>query len=436
MHRRTGAGTRAWDWIDTHATGIVVAVAGGVIGIGVILSVALGSRLRFLDETLYLRYADNLVHRHAFTLDGAHPSAYRPPAYPFFLAGLRWCGAGVVGLRIAGAVLLAAAAVGVYVLGRRLYSPAAGAVAAAVTGFYPLLDYTAVTLYPQALVTALMVGGLVAALAALDAPAPRRWALAGCAGLAFGGSVLAAPLYAPACGVLLGWLVLRERHRGGALVAAAILAGAALLPAAWAARNTARFGEFVPVSTNEGINLLIGNNPNARWSTSGGQVDLSRYDQDAVDGSTGATEVEENDRYERAALHWIGAHPRQAAWLYLGKIVNYFNVHNDYATKVSRKEALARDAVSAVSYLPLMLAFLTRIGLGLTGRVPFRRGDGLLAAIVLVSPLAIAVYSTRVRYRFPLDPLMILVVAGMLAAAARRSSPAAALPAQRDAAAS
>lgn len=400
---------RVWEWLDRRADRVAFAAAGVVLLVGGGLSVALGSTLTYFDERLYLRYADGIARHGAYTIDGVDPSAWRPPGYPMLLGVLRWLGAGVVGLRLAGVVLLALSVLGVHALGRRIFGPAAGALAAVLTAAYPLLVYTAASLYPQVQALALLVGALLAALAALEARGRRRWLLAVLAGLASGALVLTVPTYAPALVLLLGWLALRGRARRGAAVALVVLATALVLPGAWAARNAARLHAFVPVSTNDGLNLLLGNNPGAT-PTSGSDADISRYAGDPVLG--GLSEVRQAERFRAEAVRWIGDHPAQAAWLYVGKLANNFNFRNDYATAGSGSRV--RDAVGAATYLPVLLLFLVRVALGLTRRVPFRRVEPLLVAIVLVTPLAIAVYFTRLRFRVPLDPLMIVVVAGFV----------------------
>src|SRR4051794_24335815 len=95
------------------------ALVGVVLGTG--LAVAEGGRLRFSDERAYLSIAGNLAERGTYASDeypslaaslagrpyddrGADPAtAYRPPAYPVLLGGLRVAGAGPVAMRVAGA---------------------------------------------------------------------------------------------------------------------------------------------------------------------------------------------------------------------------------------------------------------------------------------------------------------------------------------------
>ena len=72
----------------------------------------------------------------------------------------------------------------------------------------------------------------------------------------------------------------------------------------------------------------------------------------------------------------------------------------------------------------MLVLFLARLAAAARRRLPLRPGEGLLVAVVLATPLAMAVYTTRIRYRLPLDCLMFLVAAGWLAARAAEANPA------------
>ncbi len=165
---------------------------------------------------------------------------------------------------------------------------------------------------------------------------------------------------------------------------------------------------FVPVSTNNGVNLLLGNSEHA--TAGGGRVvDISAYEAQARD--RGLSEVEQDAFYRDQATAWIRAHPADAAVLYAGKVVNNFNYRNELAT--SGQNSAARDLVSALSFYPLLLLFTLRL-------VPARRRpmtslERLLICVVLGNVLLLAVFYTRLRFRVPLDAVMIISSAAALA---------------------
>jgi hypothetical protein len=191
-----------------------------------------------------------------------------------------------------------------------------------------------------------------------------------------------------------------------------VLAAAAVLPAAWTVRNAIELDAFVPVATNNGVQLLLGNNENASPG-SGVNVDISRYYP-----RMGLGEVEENRHYLRAARDWIEGHKGEAATLYLRKVANYWAYKNRLF--VSSESTPARDRMAAFTYLPLLALFVLRLALAWRWRPSSL--EILLMAVVVGNAFVMAVYTTRVRYRIPFDSLMIVVVAGFLAGLAARAS--------------
>lgn len=424
-------------WIDRRAPRIATVVGAGYAVAGTGYAVALGDRLRYFDERVYLGLARDLVAGHGYTLDHVHPTAYRPPGYPFLLAVLDAAGGGIVAMRLLGVAALVGLVWLAYRFGVLVSGRVAGALAAVATGCYPLLVFTAGTLYPQVHAAFLLLFGLYLALRGTSsgAGARRWWYLTG-AGAAFGVLILAVPTFGPSVLAViawLGWLGWRKQPTLAAQATQAaptaqttqtirltgptrralspvvvLLLSAAVLPGAWCVRNAVTLHAFVPVSTNNGVNLLLGNSEHA---TSGGGrvVDISGYEDRAR--ALGLSEVEQDRFYRNQATDWIAANPGQAAALYAEKLANNFNYHNELAT--SGQNSASRDAISALSFYPLLALFLLRLVLarrrGMTGL------ERLLVAIVLGNALLLAVFYTRLRFRVPLDAVMIISSAAALA---------------------
>lgn len=382
--------------------------------LGIAAAVKAGTGLPFPDEREYYGLAGNIAHHGTYSYDGVHPTAYRPPAYPLLLAGLRGLGLGVVGLRIAGAVLLALSVLLLFVLLRRIYAPLTAAAACCLTAVYPVLIYTATRLYPQALSLALLLALLVAGENALRARAVgARVTWAGGAGLAWGALLLDVPALAGVALVAAGVaLVTRLRGVSLAVVASAVLC-AAILPAAWAARNESALGALVPVSTNTGVNLLLGNSPKAT-ATSGATADYSAYAR--VVTARHLDEVQANSYYFDAAVSWIRHHPGRAVVLYVEKVLYYFSPVN--RLYVSEAQSTFQSVLAAVTFVPLLLLFVVR--LVLARLMPIGRGEALLVLLVVLNALVQAIAFPRVRFRVPLDPFMIAVVVGLVVQLVRR----------------
>jgi hypothetical protein len=173
---------------------------------------------------------------------------------------------------------------------------------------------------------------------------------------------------------------------------------------AWGLRNESQLGSFIPVSTNGGLNLLLGNSPNAT-PTTGVDADISEYV--ATVGRRGYDEVETDRYYRDEAIDWITANPGSAAVLYVGKLANFFNFRSNVVSD-SQQSGLT-DALGALTYYPLLLLFVLR--LAMFRKMPLARGEGLLAISYLGYAVTAAVFFTRIRFRVPVDQLMIGVVA-------------------------
>jgi 4-amino-4-deoxy-L-arabinose transferase-like glycosyltransferase len=396
----------ALDWLGRHDRLAAKLAIAFVILVGAGYAATLGSQLRFPDEHDYVTIATNLAHRGTYSLDGVTPTAFRPPGYPTLLAALQVLGIGVRGARLANVVMLALTVAGVWVLARRVGGPRVAALAVCVSAIYPLFTYTAGTLYSQTMAGVFFIWALVALVACLDAETARRRALlAAGGGLLFSICFLTVPTFgASLIGVLI-WMAFVRRRRALPLVAVTVIA-AAILPTAWTVRNAIIFHALVPVSTNNGLNLLEGNSENTN-PTAGNLTDLSRYGAGAKQYTD---EVERSDYYARAALSWIAANKVQAAVLYLEKTANYFNPRNDLVT--SSQQSRLNDVLSIVSYVPLLLLFVGRLA-RFRSR-PIGSVEALLIGLYVGNAFVLAIYYTKVRYRVPLDPLLILVAASFV----------------------
>ena len=185
----------------------------------------------------------------------------------------------------------------------------AGLIAAMLLATYPVLFYAAGTLYPQTVGVFL----LLLVLGSRDQASVRSTALAG---VVFGLLILCIPSMLPMF-ALMPWLFCRPRP--GRLAAIYALS-ALLVMALWTVRNYRVFHDFIPVSTNSGINLLFGNSEHAGADT-GDMVDVSRYNAQ----TQGMSEAQADRFFRREALVWIAQHKPQAFRLYALKFFNYFN---------------------------------------------------------------------------------------------------------------
>ncbi|WP_431878081.1 glycosyltransferase family 39 protein [Amycolatopsis sacchari] len=404
---------RSYAWLDAHARQVALAAVALSLLLAGGYALVLGDTLRYLDERVYVQLAGSLASGAGYSADGVQATAYRPPGYPFLLTPVHGLtGGDVLAMRFVGVLALAGCVWFGYRVGRRVFAAPAGALAAVVLACYPLLTYTATALYPQVPGLFLLLVTIDCGMSAVETRGGRRVADVVVAGLAGGLLVLTVPNFALSVVLVPVWMAWKRRGAWGA--AAAVLALAVAVPGAWCVRNALALHAFVPVSTNDGINLLLGNSEHTT-AGSGTEVDISRYEQYAKDHHL--DEVGINRYFSDSAVDWITEHPGDAAVLYGEKLANTFSFSSDMAT--SGQGGRTADLVLALTYYPVLLLAVLRVGLA--RRWPLSRTETLLAVLVVLNFLLQAVFFTRLRFRVPLDGLTVLLAASVVVRFARGS---------------
>lgn len=183
----------------------------------------------------------------------------RPPGYPYFLAlAYAITGKSYVGARVVQMALGLLNCWLVYRLGRRVFNPTVGLIAAAMMAGYWGLLYIEVELHDPTLLITLSLGFFLAIAAWLR---DRSWRLVVLAGALLGLMVLVRPnvaLFLFAAAPWVWWQAGKRWRPAAVLVAATVVA---ILPAT--VRNLVVAGDPVLISANGAINLYIGNNASA-----------------------------------------------------------------------------------------------------------------------------------------------------------------------------
>lgn len=399
---------------ESKSRNIIIVSAAIVIAGGCLYSINLGLAIDFWDEKEYLEIARSLAGGWLFSRNSVNPTAFRPPAYPAMMALFVEFDYEVVILRILNYVILACTlVVAAKVASENASSRMAGGLAAGFFFLYPVLFYTAGRLYPQTLAAFLLLGALYL-LRNIDDNNLRiglsRSVLRSVAcGIVFGLLILTVPTFIFSLLVCVIWLVLKFDKKSllSGCVIFVVAIGVVLV---WSARNYYVFNSFIFVSTNSGLNLLLGNSKNT-LPNSGVDVDLSSYEPREPLG-----EVELDRYYRREAIQFIVSNPGRAAFLYLRKLVNYFNYKVGQVSKV--RTIGVQDIIMFVSYNSLLTILVVR--LIFSRRYLIGRYEALLLAIYFGNALFSAIFFTRVRFRLPFDWLLIVVAASFLASVFER----------------
>jgi 4-amino-4-deoxy-L-arabinose transferase-like glycosyltransferase len=402
--------------------------------------VALALRLAFVAATpdyLPLRHDDSIYDRMSCQIreqglfppyrqaTRVQPSAYRPPVFPYFLAGIRTLTGCTPAQRpttksawprIVGALLGAALVAMVAWLGARWWNRGAGFAAGMITAVFGAAVIVDSQLLSEGLFALLLVTAVLAAMRARDCAGARRLWWAAVAGLTVGLAALTrsnGALVIPvlAAGVWVG----RPRWRWRAVATpVVVLLVAALTIAPWSLRNLRDLHAFIPISDEAGGTLAGTYNGVAHADT---RAPATWHPAKAVPAERALlryakrVDLAENvlqDRLRRLALDYLGAHPGYVAE------VGYWNMlrltglagqreflRNARSLKLPAWPVRVAMATAAWTAVLALLAVVT----GAARRSP--RFVWVGAALVAVT--TIFVNADALRFQVPLAPFEALL---------------------------
>lgn len=377
----------------------------------------------YYDRALYVLAHGQLV-----------PDAFRPPAYPVFLAACAWLfgDAMLPAARVAQALLgtLNVALAGL--LAERVAGRRAGLIAAGALAVYPAWLLYPVYLMAETLFTSATLLGLWLWTRW------RSWPAAVLAGVALAVAVQARAVgVATVAGLCLAALVdvaAAARRDGGRDLppprvtvtrVALLLAGFTLALAPWTMRNARLYGAFIPTDTASGYNFLLGNNPEATGRLELDQLPAitARYwpavEDDAERSAIGM----------RAGLAFIRAQPGPAAVLTLRKLGYLVGLEGrehawgySYFVQGRHTPAVvwAWGLALLVSFPLLMVAALAGL---LRPGLWDNRTSRTLAIVLLVATLLHLASFGESRFHVPWVPLLAVMAGGLAAGGPRWSAP-------------
>jgi 4-amino-4-deoxy-L-arabinose transferase-like glycosyltransferase len=371
----------------------------------------------FNDAFFYHHTAGLLASGHGFESNPGVPTAQWPPLFPFLLSLVyRVTGPEPVAGELMNALLGALTVSMVYLLGLRTFGRLEATVAAGLLAIFPGQILWADVLLSETLYALLLVGFF-----ALAASLPRRpWSVL-VLGVAVGLAILTRGegiLLLPAT-IAIWW---RELPRARLLAwSAALVAVAALTVMPWPIRNAVAMDAFVPLSTNASITLWSGHNPDANGAQVYAPPSLLRQ----VHGTGKEREIGESRLLRREAFDYMTSHPGRELELVPLKLLNlnrgdswaleWVNAGGPGERPFGSEIATPVRVVADSAYFGLLAA--TIMALVVLGRElwrqPLVRGVLVLFAGALV--MYGFVYYGNYRYRAPLEPLMMLVCAPLLA---------------------
>ena len=410
--------------------GLAVVLGAGVLLRLVILANTGDLPLRIADELHYHTLATSLVEGRGFSFESG-PTSLRPPLYPAFIAAV-WTITGSDSLQVVRAAqVVLAMATGwlVFWTTRRLYDGRTALYAAALGMFYPALITSGFFLLTETLFTFLVVA--VAALAVALVQRPSLWraaSLGACVSLAALTRSVLWPFPLVLAAALL-WL-LPGTARARLSAAAAVVAGAAIVLAPWAVRNTRLQNVPVVVDTMGGMNLRMGNyeyTPHARiWdavSMTGDRswiVGLPPHPSGRGPWTEGEKERWARDR----AIAFMMEHPGLTLWRAALKFADFWALDRDFVAGLQQGLFRPPGWFAMAAATAILLAYPAVIVLAVWGAflrppVEWRAHVLLLLLVAFVCGLHTVVFG-HPRYRLPLMPIVGIYAAASVAAGAWR----------------
>jgi 4-amino-4-deoxy-L-arabinose transferase-like glycosyltransferase len=367
---------------------------------------------------------------------------FRPPGYAYFLAAVyKLTGPGYFGPRVVQMALGLVNALLAFLLARRFFGSVAALVLAGLMATYWPFIYTEAD-FEEPVLSIFLLLSLAHLLVRWAAGRRPVW-MALCAGGLIGVLGLVRPnaliLVVPAAWWAWWILARRNERHAGARTVAAVVAGTVLLVSPATIRNYIVAHDFVPVSSNGGINLFVGNREGAdgqvRITLPGiGTLDTC-FDHlgivESVERSVGhpMKHSEVSNHFTGLALDWMRANPGKFLRLLWHKALLFWGPVEVGGNKIAVPErevskVLSRDPVGFGPPLGLAIvgaamfwwkgrrrAAAARSGADSPGRkqrdAAFEAG-ALALALVAAWYASYAPFANLYRYRAPILPFVFL----------------------------
>jgi 4-amino-4-deoxy-L-arabinose transferase-like glycosyltransferase len=339
------------------------------------------------------------------------PTAWMTPVYPALLAGIfRIFGTytfysylAAVGLNI---LFSSFTCIPIFFAGKRIAGTWLGAGAAWLWAIFPnAILLTFQSMWDACLSALLAAIILWATLALFESARPRDWVGYG---LLWGLVLMTNPTLASLLPFLLIWLAYRARKQNFPWLALPTIAlGVALLCCVpWTVRNYSVFHRFVPLRSVFGLQLWLGNNPQASPPWLGTLHPINDPTERAKYMEMG--EMDYMRVKQREAIRYIEANPRHEARLFAERFVAIWSG----GTSTPIHDFEANDSL----WFRYVLLFNVLAGIGaLLGIVLLCFQRSLYAFPLAVFPVVFpcAYYATLAlpRYSLPMDPVVLLLAA-------------------------
>lgn len=346
------------------------------------------------------------------------PTAWLTPVYPLLVAAtFKVFGAFTVPsfffLVLLNILFSTAVCIPLFHVGKRVASVGVGATAAWLWALFPGAIMVPFEWIWDTSLSALLAATLLwATLELADSDRARDW----CGyGLLWGLTLMTNPSLGSLLPFLLGWAAYRARSRGAAALgkgsvpwlkrSALALAVVTLCCVPWTLRNFVVFNRLVPLRSNFPLELYIGNNENYDDKHQHFPGPITKERETVRYFHMGEAQFMDEER--RKAMTFIISHPRVELILFAERFAAFWTGLPD-----ALQNFLATDSwlVRALMLCAILSGMGALAGIAVLVR---RRSEYALplAAYPIIFPFLYYITHTSLRYRHPIDPVVLLLTA-------------------------
>jgi 4-amino-4-deoxy-L-arabinose transferase-like glycosyltransferase len=338
------------------------------------------------------------------------PTAWFTPIYPYLVAGIFkiW---GIYSypshiiIEMLNSAFVALTIIPIYSIARRSFGHSVAVAASWIWVFFPAAMFFPITWVWDTTLAALFLALLFwATLAMREMQTAAAWAGYG-ALWAIG--VLINPSILSVFPFLLGWLLWHSYNAQApwAKFAACTLLVFTIGLVPWTVRNYRVFGKFIVLRSNFGLELWVGNNPSvpdtaASWLHPNDNVEEGeKYKR--------MGEIAYMAEKEKEAILFMRTHPADTAYFMFRRFVNNWLGFTDSPID---SWSSSRYYVKILTVMNCLFSLFTLLGALFAHREKHREALPY-AMVLLVFPVIFYVTHTSLRYRFPMDPIMVVLAA-------------------------
>jgi len=336
------------------------------------------------------------------------PTAWLAPVFPYLLAGIFklfgiFSYTSKLAIHVLNVAFSAFTCGPIRFIGEKTFGKRTGLAAAWAWVVLPSAIYFPIIWAWDTALTALWMALLVAATLALRGSDRMRW-WAGYGALWALGALINPSLLSvlPFFALWSIWPLRKDLARAARVaLAAAVVIVAGIAP--WTVRNYLVFDKFIPLRSNFGLELWLGNNPDVpdTWAPF---LHPNNYLPEAQKYAR-MTEIPYMEEKQRDAFAFMRGHPGDVVRFVFRRFAyNWLGVW-DPPWDLWRTAPLY---VKSLIIENALFALLSLVGLLLASRAR-QEGAVALAAVMLVFPLIFYVTHPAMRYRHPMDPIMLVL---------------------------